>query len=449
MKICTVINNMNDFGGLEEFAKNLAIGVQKQGHPVSFLSTVWVPPDNQYKRELVAAGVEVIQPPRLLSSLISDWDTKEKVLKAVMLLSSPLVWLLALSVMVIKRRSWKQALISARGWLRGLWMKHLIGPDRRQPVIKAMLSDWRRKWNFDLIHIQGYTSDLLYVIDWAYENGVPVIYEEHQTPDPQFDWWKDFRHTINKASMVIGVSEISARALREVCGITEAPVRVAYYMVPDPYEAGWSPDRVQPRQDGVIRITTPVRLYVTKGLNYMLEAIARVQAVHPQAQFHIYGDGPMREELLAYAQQLGLDGKQIFQGSFTSREDLSRIMAETDIFAMSSILEGLPIALLEAMSYARPLVVTPVGGIPEAIQDGVNGLLCPPRDPQCLAEKLGCLIEDAELRAKLGNAARKSYEEGTYHPLAVSKNFVSIYEEVLANHAGKTSPRSVIPAGPR
>jgi glycosyltransferase involved in cell wall biosynthesis len=428
---------MNEFGGLEEFAKNLAVGTQKQGHPVSFLSTVWVPPDNQYKRDLVAAGVEFLQPQRWLSNLISDWETKQKILSTVMFLSAPVVWVLALALMVVKGKNWKQAKTSARGWLQGLWMKRIIGPDRRKPVIIGMLNRWVKQWQPDVIHIQGYTSDLLYLIDWAHEKGIPVIYEEHQTPDAQFDWWKDFRQTINKASMVIGVSEKSGEALRDVAGVREDLIRVAYYMVPDPQEAGWSPESVKPREDGVIRITTPVRLYVTKGLNYLLEAIVKVKAVYPKAQFRVYGDGPMRDELLAYAEKLGLNGKEIFVGPFTSREHLSRIMSETDIFTMSSILEGLPVALLEAMSYGRPLVVTPVGGIPEAIQDGENGLLCPARDPHCLAQKLICMIENAELRERLGRAARKSYETGPYHPLAVVNNFISIYEEVVDNRKRK------------
>lgn len=437
MRICTVLNTMNEFGGLEEFAKNLAVGVQKQGHPVSFLSTVWVPADNQYKRDLIAAGVEFLQPPRWLSLIISDWDMKEKILSVVMKISTPFVWLLALVLVIIKQKPWKQAHMSARGWLQGLWMKRWIGPDRRKPVIILMLNNWLRKWKPDVIHIQGYTSDLLYLIDWAYDKNIPVIYEEHQTPDAQFDWWKDFRSTINKASMVIGVSEKSAEALREVCGVTEAPIRVAYYMVPDPIDAGWSPNLVKPREDGVIRITTPVRLYVTKGLSYLLEAIVKVQAVNPKAQFRVYGDGPMREELLAYADKLGLNGKEIFVGSYTSREHLSKIMSETDIFVMSSILEGLPVAILEAMSYGRPMVVTPVGGIPEAIQDNENGLLSPPRDPDCLAKQINRMIENPELRSRLGLAARKSYENGPYLPLTVIKNFISIYAEVLANHKPK------------
>jgi glycosyltransferase involved in cell wall biosynthesis len=140
---------------------------------------------------------------------------------------------------------------------------------------------------------------------------------------------------------------------------------------------------------------------------------------------------PLRQELLAYAGQLGLDGNAIFVGAFTHREELSRIMAETDIFVMSSILEGQPLGVVEAMAYGCPIVATSVGGIPELIEDGVNGLLAMPRDSASLAEKICTMIEDAALRLRLGRAARRSYERGQFQPESLCDHLVSIYREAL------------------
>jgi len=439
MRICMAVNNMNEFGGLEEFAKNLAIGIQQEGHQVSVFSTVWVLPNNQYLRSLRENNVTVVQMPKWLSLIISDWPTKEKILAVAMWLSTPLVYLLGGMLFLLRRNFWEQSLSSARNWLHGQWMSRFIGPDRRKPFARLLLNWWRFRWRPDLIHIQGYTSDLHFVIDWAYKKRMPVIYEEHQTPDARFDWWQDFNKTINKASTVIAVSEKSAQALREVCGVTQ-PIEVAYYMVPDPFESGWAADDRSDKNIEPIRVMTAARLYVTKGLTYLLEAIVQLKSIHPTTQFRVYGDGPLREELLSYAEQLGLDGNQIFVGAFTSREELSHIMAQTDIFVMSSILEGLPIALLEAMSYGRPVVVTTVGGIPEAIEDGVNGLLCEPRDPECLAQKICALIEDPALRLKLGRAARQSYEQGPYNPASVCNRYVSIYNDTLHQERFKSEP---------
>ena len=178
-------------------------------------------------------------------------------------------------------------------------------------------------------------------------------------------------------------------------------------------------------------MSTVARLFVTKGLRYLLSAIPLVKEIFPNAEFRVYGDGPLRQELAAYARDLGLDGEAIFVGAFTSREELSRIMARTDVFVMSSILEGQPLGVVEAMAYGCPIVTTAVGGIPELIKDGVNGLLCEPADPVCLARKICALLEDPDLRSQLGSAARRAYEQGPYQPAAVCEHFISIYKDVL------------------
>jgi glycosyltransferase involved in cell wall biosynthesis len=425
-----VLHDPQEFGGLEEYATTLAIGLQYQGHPVSVLSTTWVTPDNQYLRRLRENGVTYVQPPKWLSQPASHWPTKERILAALLWLASPLIYLLAGSLFLLRRYSWGRALTSAHGWLRGQLLSRLIAPDRYRPLTRLLLNWWRWRWRPDLLHIQGYTTNLLFVIDWAHTKGLSVVYEEHQTPDAQFDWWRGFQHSINKSAVVVAVSEKSAQALRTVCGVTQ-PIVVRSPLLPDPVASGWQRNG-KPRQgDKPVRLTTVARLSVAKGLTYLLEAIAQVKATHPATQFRVYGDGSLRQELLAYAGQLGLDGNAIFVGPFTTREELSSIMAETDIFVMSSILEGQPLGVVEAMAYGCPIVVTSVGGIPELIQDGVNGLLCKPKDPACLAKKICTLIENPALRTRLGQAARHAYEQGPFQPASVCDHFVSIYHDVL------------------
>lgn len=425
-----VVYSLEEFGGLEEIAATLAVGVKQKGHQISVLSTAWAPPDNQYLRRFRENEVPFVQLPKWLSYLASDWPTKEKILTRVMWLLSPLVYLLAIGLFLLKRRSWSQSHTSAFNWLRGQLTTRFIGPDRRAPLTRLLLSWWRFRWRPDLLHIHGYTSSLLFVIEWAYARKLPVVYVENQTPDAQFDWWQGFEHSINKADVVVAASETSAQALRDVCGVTQ-PIVVFHPNVADPMASGWRRNGKPRKGDEPVYVTTVARLWVTKGLTFLLEAIAQVKATHPTTQFRVYGDGELRQELLAYADQLGLDGRAIFVGAFTDREELSHIMDQTDIFAMSSILEGQPLSVVEAMSYGCPIVATTVGGIPEMIQDGVNGLLCEPRDPKCLVQKIRTLIEDPGLRQRLGHAARKSYEQGPYQPAAVSNQFISVYQEVL------------------
>jgi glycosyltransferase involved in cell wall biosynthesis len=424
-----ILHDVQDFGGLEEYAATLAIGLKQTGHDVCVLCDTYIASDNQYLGRLRRHHVPLLQLPSSISRLASEWATKEKILTRFMLLLLPLPYLLAVGVAFVRHRSWRRSVSSAKNWLRRVLMTHVIGPDFRSIVMRPLLRLWRFWWRPDLLHIQGYTNNLLYVVVWAHVHKLPVVYEEHQTPDARFDWWRDFPKTINKAAVVVAVSEESGHALREVCGVTR-PVVVRSPLLPDPMKAAPSVVLERQRRDRV-QVTTVARLAVTKGLSYLLEAIAEIQATSPEVQFRVHGDGELRDELLAQADALGLDGHAIFPGPFVTREDLARIMAGTDIFVLSSILEGQPLALVEAMAYGCPIVATEVGGIPELISHGVNGLLCPPGDAGCLARQILALINDPQLRARLGSSARDSYVQGPFQPAAVCRRFVSVYDGVL------------------
>jgi len=156
-----------------------------------------------------------------------------------------------------------------------------------------------------------------------------------------------------------------------------------------------------------------------------------VKKTYPHVEFKVYGEGELRGELIAKAETLGLDGGSIFAGAFTNREELTRILTQTDIFLLSSILEGQPLAIVEAMAYGCPIVSTAVGGVPELITDGVNGLLCPPEKPQCLADKINLLLEDDTLRQQLGNASRAYYEKSPFGARAAAEHFASVYGDII------------------
>lgn len=308
-------------------------------------------------------------------------------------------------------------------------MKWIVGPDWRKPFARLMMAYWKATWQPDILHIQGYTTSLLFVIDWAHAKKLPIVYEEHQTPDPQFNWWLGFDQSINKADVVIAVSEKSAEGLRTICGVTR-PIVVQGPLVPDPVDLGFQVDEIA-GEAGNVQLTAIARLFVTKGLVYLLDAFKSIKEKHPGTSLKIYGEGPLREELAAHARNLGLDSAGIFSGAFTSREELMRIMKQTGVFVMPSILEGQPVSLVEAMAYGRPIVATNVGGIPEIIQDGENGLLCTPADSACLVKHINRLLENPAVRLKLAEASRHSYEQGPFRPFSVCQNFLNVYNSVL------------------
>jgi glycosyltransferase involved in cell wall biosynthesis len=123
----------------------------------------------------------------------------------------------------------------------------------------------------------------------------------------------------------------------------------------------------------------------------------------PGFQLQIAGDGPLREELTALSKKLSLDSHVQFLGMV---RDVPALLQRASLYVLSSISEGVSLTILEAMARGLPIVATRVGGTPEAVRDGANGLLVPPGDPRSLAVSLLRLWRDDTLARRLGEAGR-------------------------------------------
>ncbi|MBA2449123.1 MAG: glycosyltransferase family 4 protein [Chloroflexi bacterium] len=145
------------------------------------------------------------------------------------------------------------------------------------------------------------------------------------------------------------------------------------------------------------------RLVPIKAHDVFLEAASRVHTLAPTTRFLVIGDGERRAELEQLAADRGLADAVRFLGW---RGDMQRVYADLDVVALSSNNEGSPVALIEAMAAARPVVATAVGGVPEVVCDGENGLLVPPRDPAALAEGILRLLREPERATAMGLAGR-------------------------------------------
>jgi glycosyltransferase involved in cell wall biosynthesis len=119
------------------------------------------------------------------------------------------------------------------------------------------------------------------------------------------------------------------------------------------------------------------------------------------------GQGPLEAEMRARHEQLGLGDRVLLLGQ---RDDAVRVLAACDVFTMASDNEGLPVALMEALALGLPVAATRVGGIPEAVTDGVEGLLVPPKNPEALADAIATITTDPSLRAAMADAARRAGE---------------------------------------
>ncbi len=150
------------------------------------------------------------------------------------------------------------------------------------------------------------------------------------------------------------------------------------------------------------------RLVRTKGLEFFLDAAANIAQRFPTVRFLIVGESnvepPYRRELEKRAKDLNLAGRLIFAGQ---RSDVPQIMREIDISVLPSLSESFSNSLLESMANGLPVVATKVGGNPEVVTDGENGLLVAPSDSAALSRAMGQLLESSDLARRLGEAARE------------------------------------------
>ena len=135
----------------------------------------------------------------------------------------------------------------------------------------------------------------------------------------------------------------------------------------------------------------------------MLKAFKKVADKHSNIRLWIVGEGELRDPLERLAQDLGISAKVNFLGG---RTDIPALLAAMDVFVLSSLWEGQPIVLLEAMAAAKPVVATAVDGIPEIVEDGKSGLLVNAGDVESLASAMERLFLDSELRKRFAEKGR-------------------------------------------
>lgn len=162
-----------------------------------------------------------------------------------------------------------------------------------------------------------------------------------------------------------------------------------------------------PRQPRArVEIICVARLAPVKAQRILIDAVARLVEDGRDVRLQLVGDGPDRPMLEARSAAARLDGRVLFHG-WLNQDRVAALYRESDIAALSSFDEGIPVALMEPMAMQIPCVATYVAGVPELIQDGVNGLLVPASDVDALRCALARLVDDPALRCRLGKAARE------------------------------------------
>ena len=216
---------------------------------------------------------------------------------------------------------------------------------------------------------------------------------------------------------VVVLSDYVGRYVASVGRVDRGRITRVYYGLPTSSAAGPEAGR-QLRADLGIHPEAPLaatvgRLTEQKGLLYLLEAMALVRERLPEARLLLVGDAQdgreeYKQELLRAQTKLGLENTVLFTGV---RDDVPAVMQAIDLFVMASLWEGFGLVFLETMAAAKPVVATRVSAIPEVVEEGVTGLLVPPRDPKALAEAMASLLSDRERGRAMGRAGLLRLQE--------------------------------------
>ena len=236
-------------------------------------------------------------------------------------------------------------------------------------------------------------------------------------------------------SAVITVSDTVREWHRQTDKIPEDKIKTIHN--------GLSRDRLQPRQSAkTVRdqlgvaftsrlVTTISNINTWKGVDVFVATAAIVLKQHPGTMFAVAGDWTDMDHLHALqaaASALGIADRILFLGRV---DDIAALLLASDIFALLSRSEGMPNVVLEAMATGLPVVATAVGGTPEVVVDGVTGYLVPNEDAEAAAERIGLLISDPYLRARIGDAGITR----THNHFSLEKmirSHVDLYDSLLA-----------------
>ena len=304
------------------------------------------------------------------------------------------------------------------------------------------LAGFVREYNVDLIHAHQYTPFFYALTSRFFRRRVPVVFTEHGRFYPDFPRRKRMifnRLMTGRRDQFLAVGEAVRQALIHNEGMPENRVRVVYNGINlEPFEE-------RPANDAGIRqelglsvedflIIQVARLDGLKDHLTAVRAMSEVVRKIPHARLVLVGEGPERAKIEPLIEELGLQDHVILLGA---RRDVPRLLFTADAFLLTSISEGIPLTIIEAMAAGLPVVSTDVGGVREILGEPLIGRLAPAGDEHQLAEALTELAEAPSLRKELGEKGRlrvfEVFSEETMH-----SQYAQIFDDVIGE---STSPR--------
>lgn len=313
----------------------------------------------------------------------------------------------------------------------GIPVTYIAKKSRKDFSVVFRLAKFWRQNRFDIVHTHLFTADL-----WGRLAGlisrIPIVSTSHTTSDPnigRLGRWLD-RVLDLRNDAVICVSEAVRRYRIGEAGFDPDKLRLIENGIDlNRFDQKFSREEVLFRlglPTGVRWIIIVGRLVPLKGHRFLVEAMALLAKDFPDLGLLIVGDGECEPFLREQVENLGLSSRVVFLGL---RRDIPDILGISEIMVLPSSREGLPIVLLEAMAAGLPVAVTPVGGIPEVVEEGKTGFFIE-QNPESIAYVLRNLLENPALGRNVGKNARILVEE-RYDICKVAKKYEKLYQELL------------------
>jgi len=281
-----------------------------------------------------------------------------------------------------------------------------ICPESQRSILSMIYDCWNimKASRIDIVHTHGYKENLIGGIAAKLCDVKSVVRTHHGIGMLHAGWRYNVVERINAVLLTRAMISVSHDLKKELVHFGFRPENI--YVIHNGTEQvkPLTPDKILcfKKEEGFDRndiiIGTVGRLVSIKGHRDLINGAKIIIERNKTVKFVIVGEGPLSSELKSYVKELGIEANIRFMGF---RKDVFRLLNIFDIFVLTSIHEGIPMALLETMSLGKPVVVTRVGGMPEIIEDNINGMLINPGDSQSFAQVVSALIEDRDLRQRL------------------------------------------------
>lgn len=285
------------------------------------------------------------------------------------------------------------------------------------------------KHDVDVLHPHGYKADV-YAYLAALHTGTALLATVHNWPSKLLSmrtYAAVDRVVLRRFDKVIAVSEV-VRGVLERSGVPSRKMSLICNGVDiERYRTGDGKLRKDIARNGDLTVGFAGRLVADKGGRFLIGAAPRVLSTFPKTTFVLIGEGPARSEWETMASDLGVADHVVFTGA---RDDMPAVYASLDVVVLPSLVESMPMSLLEAMAAGRPVIATRVGAIPTVITSGQTGLLVEPGDGEALAAAICELLADRESATRIGENGR-AHVTAQFSARSMAQKYVAEYQEVL------------------